>query len=150
MYLGVDPGKTGAFVILDEKRELKLMHAFPGTPHEVKELLRPFRKLIKLAVLENVHAFKKQGVSSVFTFGTNFGMWQGLLAGMNIPYALVAPRVWQAAIWDSAKKGKDPKAVTMAFIKRRFPQLKLKRSQHNEADAFCIALYARMIDTEGV
>ena len=44
------------------------------------------------AVLERVHAMPGQGVTSMFSFGANYGYWRGVLQGLRIPFTEVHPR----------------------------------------------------------
>ena len=137
LYLGIDPGLTGAYAII--YGDVIEVHKFVDI-HTCADTLR--FKDIKLAAIERVHAFPKAGVSGMFNFGTNFGMWQGLLAGLSIPYILVQPKEWQKKILDAIKTAANKKP-SVGFVQRRYPELNLKKSQHNEADALCLVLYAK-------
>ncbi len=64
---------------------------------------------IKVMALEKVYSMPKQGVKGVFSFGMNFGVWQGILAALGTPYFLPGPRDWQKGLIP-ASDGPDPKA----------------------------------------
>jgi hypothetical protein len=50
------------------------------------------------AVLEHAQAFPKMGVSSAFNYGRGYGAIQMALAAAGIPFDIVVPRKWQAAL----------------------------------------------------
>jgi hypothetical protein len=57
------------------------------------------------AVIENVHAMPKQGVSSSFSFGRALGVAEGVLAGNGLSLRYVSPAKWKKALGLSADKG---------------------------------------------
>lgn len=145
-FLGIDPGKTGAFALIDDDLVCADVRDFPDTIEELASTLRQIIRgcSIKLACLEKVGAAPGQGVTSMFTFGTNFGAWQGILSAYQIPFFLAAPQKWMYGIFDSMKRGKDRKLISLAHAKRRFPNVDLSlKKHHGRADALNIALYAR-------
>ena len=48
-----------------------------------------------MCYLEKVHAMPGQGVTSMFTFGQNYGFLRGLLIARGIPFEEVQPNPWQ-------------------------------------------------------
>ena len=99
VYLGIDPGKSGAICTVD-------ILGFPDTlvklnkePSEIWDKLSNIsidRKCI--AAIELVNAMPGQGVSSTFKFGESFGMLVGLLTASGIPFDKVRPAVWCKAM----------------------------------------------------
>lgn len=141
MIVGIDPGKSGGAIITNSDGGLLTIHAeFTDFIEEMKMRLN-FKETI-YAGIERVHSFPGQGVKSMFTFGENFGQWQGILMALPISYVMVAPTKWRS-ILDSKKKGKD---IVVDYVKRRWPPtchvLKLKKNWWI-ADAMCIATWAR-------
>jgi len=96
-YIGIDPGKKGAVVILTDgitaEYPTPLVCRKHHDPAGMAQLLRRenIGELWRCAALEKVHAMPGQGVTSMFSFGTSWGIWQGILAAMKIPYILVGP-----------------------------------------------------------
>ena len=88
-------------------------------------------------LVERVHSMPKQGVSSSFKFGENFGWFQGLLQGLGIPYTLVSPSVWQKAM--ECRSGGD-KNVTKVRATQLFPEEKI---YHWNADGLLLAELCR-------
>lgn len=140
--LGVDPGVSGA-----------LAWWFPDEPHLVTvqdvptvngqidpvtlarriEQMRP-----TLAVVELVSAMPKQGVSSMFRFGTAYGMVLGTLAALKVPVHLVAPGKWKRAFGLGADKEQ-----ARALALRLWPDGSQfsRKKDHGRAEAALIARY---------
>lgn len=156
MIVGIDPGKSGGAIITNGDGDLLLIHT--DQYHFIEEMTMRLKFGESIyAGIEHVHAFpgkgvwdpvtglvKKtgQGVTSAFTFGENFGQWQGILMALPIPYVMVSPPKWRS-ILDSKQKGKE---IVVDYVKRRWPRtchaLKLKKNWWI-ADAMCIATWAR-------
>jgi crossover junction endodeoxyribonuclease RuvC len=85
----------------------------------------------------------QQGVSSVFTFGQNYGMLRGILAALKIRREFVTPSVWQKAMGCITRSG-IPKTAKKNFHKTKaqelFPGLKIT---HAIADALLICEFAK-------
>jgi crossover junction endodeoxyribonuclease RuvC len=79
----------------------------------------------------------KQGVSSTFKFGVNYGFLRGMLTAHKIPFEEVTPQKWQKAMGCLSKGNKN---VTKAKAQQLFPNLKIT---HKVADALLIAEYCR-------
>ena len=143
-FLGIDPGASGAVALLSG--EVVLVEDWPGDPVAAADLLRSWlvEHDVKLCALERVASRPGQGVSSVFAFGANFGIWQGLLAALSIPYTLPTPQAWQKGVIVPSD-GPDPKARALAVARRLFPAADLSRKKdHGRADALLLAHHARM------
>ena len=163
-YLGIDPGVSGAYAILNRVGDVRSL----GLYKERSDLIGFLRQGIDVrAALEKVHSMPKQGVSSTFTFGEATGVWRGILEAFSVPFELITPMTWQREILDfqitkeekkedETKKEHDcrternrrkKKEAVTAFVLRRYPDLyhllKIKKNQ-GIADAICLALYARI------
>jgi crossover junction endodeoxyribonuclease RuvC len=145
-YIGIDPGQSGAVAVLDSKHGYIDVLDWPGDEILVAKLVCAIRCQIEtlkyslVAALEDVHAMPKQGVSSTFKFGSNFGIWRGILAAYGIPFQLVKPRTWQTGIIRKA----DGKQASLAVARRMFPKAELHlKKHHGRADALLIAHWLR-------
>jgi crossover junction endodeoxyribonuclease RuvC len=137
MFLGIDPGKSGACALIDgEGRDAGTIQ-LKETDHDISDFLIGAQSWVKFAVLENVHSMPKQGVRSTFNFGRSFGFVAGVLASLKIPYELVAPTVWQTAM---KCRSSGDKNVTKQAAQRLFPETTIT---HATADAFLLAEFAR-------
>ena len=145
-WLGIDPGQTGALVVLYEDNSMDFFD-WPGDPSIAATNLKAYvadGKFV-MAVLEKVNAMPGQGVSSMFKFGMNYGIWQGLLAAFQIPYDLVTPQKWQKGIY-KAEDG-DKKNRSLSVVRRLYPHLSenfKRKKDHGRADAFLMARHAKL------
>lgn len=138
MFLGIDPGKTGGFCLLSEEGETLEYGNFSNWKC-IRNILDGHH--ITSASLEKVSSMTGQGVVSTFTFGMNYGGWQALLEFCSIPHTLVPPNRWQKMFLGSFPKG-ESKLRSLDFIRRKYPHVELKKSDHGISDAICLALYA--------
>lgn len=139
-YLGIDPGYSGAAALLDASGGLVGTIKLDSTERDVADFLAHCRESDDVfAILERVHAFPKQGVSSVFRFGMSYGFLRGALIALRIPFEEATPRKWQTLL--GCLSGGD-KNVTKARAQQLFPGIKVT---HAIADALLIAEYCRRI-----
>ncbi|MFB4628984.1 crossover junction endodeoxyribonuclease RuvC [Enterobacter kobei] len=143
--LGIDPGCSGALVIVTEQGGYIDHLAMPtikvGTKSRVNGAavaawLR--QHSIAHAYLEQVGAMPGQGTASMFTFGHAAGVAEGILQGLNIPYTLVTPQAWKksAGLIGSDKDAARSRAIQL------YPELRAldaKAKGQAIADALLIA-----------
>ena len=141
IYIGVDPGKNGGIAIIDSDGVI----AFPFSEERLLiELDGIAQEYECICYLEHVHAMPKQGVSSTFNFGMNFGFIQGVLKAYNIPYELVTPQKWKKEFSCTSDKN-----TSIEVCKRLFPNVNLKATERCKkdhdgiAEALLIAEYGR-------
>jgi len=110
------------------------------TEHDIAETLLEWSGYDEgpIACIESVHSFPGQGVASSFKFGRNFGFLIGLLTGLKIPYALVAPQTWQKKMGCLTHGDKN---ISKVAAQRRWPEWKWT---HAIADAALIAEFGRI------
>ena len=140
--IGIDPGKSGATAVIDGKsKELIEWWDYEGA-HTQSLNLNSWKSRYRLSEiacnLEKVNAFPGQGVTSVWSFGQNYGEHQGILTALQIPYALVTPQMWQKKVLQGLPRGN--KGVAREFVQRLYPTLKARKAS-GVWDAICIALY---------
>lgn len=139
IFLGVDPGQSGAVVALDEMghvvrvvkndtTERDLFAAFCGYETEVA------------AIIERVHSMPRQGVASSFKFGVSYGFLRGCLIASGAIFEERTPQVWQRVMGCLSHGDKN---VTKARAQQLFPSAKIT---HATADAFLIAEFCRRLN----
>jgi crossover junction endodeoxyribonuclease RuvC len=140
-YLGIDPGKSGAVALLhSDGVEIQDWVDGPTMDGVLKNWQMLFG--ITMAALEHVSAMPKQGVTSMFSFGTNFGWWQGWLECAGISYVLVRPQNWQKGMVPKKMSNTDKPSLTV--VRRLFPDVELHlQKHHGRADALLIADWLR-------
>lgn len=158
VIVGIDPGITGALAVLwpdrvdvldtptgtrlvggktrtvldprtmaDHLRLLLGVTAGTGTVHVVLEQAQPMRK-----------EGRTQGVASTFATGYGFGVWEGILGALGLPWQRVLPVVWKRAFGLLGQ----PKGASLLEARRRFPAVDLKLAKHHgRAEALLIALW---------
>lgn len=144
-FLGIDPGCSGALVLLTQQGDYIEHLAMPtvkvGTKSRVNGAavaawLRQHG--IAHAYLEQVGAMPGQGTASMFTFGHAAGVAEGILQGLGIPYTLVTPQAWKksAGLIGSDKDAARSRAIQL------YPELRAldaKAKGQAIADALLIA-----------
>ncbi len=151
-YLGIDPGISGAFSVLDKGGAIVQVFDMPTlsytsgksikqrvNPQSIVAELRLFKTQSIEGIIEQVNAMPGQGVTSMFSFGRSLGILEGVLAGVDMPYKLVTPAVWKKAMGvNSSKDG----AREMAM--RTWPSksdLFKRKKDDGRAESALLALY---------
>lgn len=137
--IGIDPGQSGGAALLDAEGRYVDAFKFKNiTDHDIANAFREWATLENVTCLiEKVHAMPRQGVTSMFNFGRNFGFLVGCLTCLAIPFDYVTPNQWQRALHCQTKGDKN---VTKSKAQRIFPTIKIT---HAVADALLIAVYCR-------
>ena len=140
--IGIDPGKGGGIAVITD--EIVQVHNCPRTVTDMALLisicLNDVASYRTRVFLEKVWAFPTDGRAGSFTFGENYGQWQGILASHEIIPTLVTPKMWQSHF--DIKKGLK-KNIRKKILKQiaidRCPNI--KRITLKTADALLIAIY---------
>lgn len=142
IYIGIDPGKSGAMALISDLVERRVLVPFDESVYA--KVLRDLIPEETRAVVEHVTAMPKQGVTSMFNFGQNFGFIKGLLEAYQIPYELVRPQKWKKEFSITGDKNSS-----VEVCKRLFPGVVLRRTERCRkdddglAEALMMAEYAR-------
>lgn len=159
IYLGIDPGLTGAMVALNRHGEVVFAKHFEPNvekqfdAHLFSDWITELRCIDAatnriLAAVEKVHAFPGQGVSSTFKFGCTYGKILGVLAAKLIPYELISPVEWCGVMLAGEDKEQGKNRARLV-AQRLFPEVNLKVKKRaimphsGLADAILIAEYLR-------
>lgn len=140
-YLGIDVGKSGAFAVLKD-HEIQTYGKF-----NEREFLNTCFWLSKqqektICAIEKVTARPGQGVTSMFTFGMNFGWLKGVLDANGISYQEIRPQTWKKEFGLNSSK-----EDSIAVARQLFPDANLipehcRKEDHNIAEALLLSLYA--------
>tara|TARA_R110000824_G_scaffold11843_3_gene52113 strand:- start:1679 stop:2212 length:534 start_codon:yes stop_codon:yes gene_type:complete len=154
VIIGIDPGKGGGIAVTAGGKVIEF-HKYPATMNDlyyiVDEILRDWNSK-PIAYLEQVHAFPTDGRSSAFKFGTNYGLWQGLLLGFQIECKFVAPQVWMKPLGlpkDKKERKNRIKALAQNVIDKQNVPLENKRVTLHTSDAILISMYGFLKETVG-
>ena len=171
LFVGIDPGKSGALVVLNSQGELMEIHVTPligkeYDKHKMAQILSGLQKFITHVALEDVHAIQgPAGNSSNFEFGRGKGLWEMALCALHIPHTMIQAKEWQKHAWEGVPKQTlptkrisktgaavekvDTKATSLIAAKRLFPHVKLTATERSSVphdgivDALLIAEVCR-------
>lgn len=164
--IGIDPGLAGGVAIVERTAagELWSVAALIRTPvvvvathgvrrrqydtagmratlHAARGMRAPIDVLV---VLERQQAMPRalrgrtQGGASTFRTGLGFGLWLGLVVGLELPYVVVAPALWKR---HHGLLGADKRASRLRATER-FPSLgALGPADEGPAEALLLATY---------
>ena len=148
--VGIDPGKTGAIAVVNERICAVVDTPVFGTRSRPGDL-NPDGMISVLRSMEPHHvyietqqAMPKQGVSSTFQTGYGYGLWIGIITALGLPWTAVRPAAWKRVML--AGLDKTDKSVSRIAAARLFPQVAadLSRvSDHGRAEALLIAAYGQ-------
>ena len=145
MILGIDPGLDGGIAVLDGSH-IELLETIPTETkggfikrqvdaQKLSNILRVYPDVI--CYLEKVASRPGQGVGSVFSFGDTYGAIRGVLGALNIPTYYVSPQKWKKELKISSKED------SLKAIKDLYPLMKMRKKDHNLAEAILLALYGQ-------
>ena len=142
-WIGIDPGISGATVMISE--DGIDFFDWPGGPAQFSDEITNWQKDYNLsAIIEAVHSMPKQGVASMFKFGCNFGIIQGVLSSLKIPYDLLSPQAWQKGLI-SKGDGETAKERSINVARRLYPNADFlgRKKDNGRADALLMAHVCR-------
>lgn len=151
---GIDPGLSGAIAILDEMTvrcvdapTLAVKSGKKTRQHfDLQAMTRTLRDCSPDHVfIESVHSMPAQGVASSFQFGMGFGMWQGILAAMGIPYTLVTPQRWKKAMLADMGSEKSAARLRAGQLFPSSAEQFARVKDDGRAEAALIAEYGRRV-----
>lgn len=144
--MGVDPGISGAvsFFFPENPGQIAIYDMpFVGKEVNASELFDIVASFSPdVAIIESVHAFKGQGVSSSFNFGVSYGVIRGVVGSLKIRTHLVAPTKWKKYFSLPADK-----EAARALAIRHWPESPhfRRKKDHGRSEAALLALYGNAI-----
>ena len=146
LAIGIDPGKSGALAVmyLDDDRSIIRIKVIPFEELAYRDALVCCKDETVACLVEKVGALPGQGVVSMFSFGRNLGLIEGMLTALHIPYQLVPPQTWKKEFSLSSDK-----QMSIDVCKRLFPNINLlatprsRKENDGMAEALLMAEYAR-------
>lgn len=151
----VDPGKTGAIVLLEDGMPIdfadfvtvkvgkKTVLNMPLIANYVRKWPAP-----DVAYIERVHAMPKQGVSSTFDFGKSTGFAYGMFAAWGVRIEELTPQAWLKATGIGTGKGKD---ASRLWATNKWPQHAkwfARKKDNGRSDACAIGYAGWLIEKQ--
>lgn len=159
IFIGVDPGKSGAIAAIESDRQIILIEDYPGDVHGCVDIIdkimdisafiptlnKPVGKYIQAAI-ERAQSMPKQGVRSMFNYGCNYGDWRGCFASPKIPFEHPTPQMWRKGLITTIGTAKNP---SVDAARRLFPEAELYGprggAKDGRAEALLIAEWLRRL-----
>lgn len=154
IYLGIDPGLTGALAAIfpyDEQAvyDLPVMQNVRAAekgrkrmhldPLALTQLLEPFDAGECLVVMEYTQAGMK-GALANYSLGHSSGVLMGVLSSLGFTYEMVRPQEWKKAFGLLKAEKDDSRKVALKL----YPSLPLTRKKdHGRAEAILLAEWGR-------
>jgi crossover junction endodeoxyribonuclease RuvC len=155
IFIGVDPGLSGAIAIIDEHAQNVVVYDTPTitfkkgkknkTEYNIAAihcLLCEYRdsQLPVCAFMEKMQSMPPGiRIQATFSLGYCQGLFEGLFAALGIPYQLVISKHWQKH-WQITKPKGDTKAQSYQIASRLFPEAELTGPKGGKKDGRCDAL----------
>ena len=155
IFVGIDPGQTGALAAIDGERRVLLMARTPRTTAGMADLVRKVLGLgeIKLVALEHTQVLPGNGVVGMHNYGRQAGAWEGILVTLGVPLVQPYPKAWQPVVCvppgpetQSSSRRKEAKLRSLASAEKLFG-VSLTPSQGGIADALHMALWGLRVHT---
>jgi crossover junction endodeoxyribonuclease RuvC len=153
--IGIDPGLDGAVAAINagslevlEVMDTPVVTSEGKRLYDVGGMADAIRHMSlfgdSVVILEQAQAMPGQGVTSTFATGRGFGIWEGVLSALDVPYRTIRPSVWTRRIF--AGISGEGKARAIQFALRMFPGCELtpkgsRKPRDGRADALCLAYF---------
>ena len=145
MYVGVDPGFSGAWGIVDHNGQYVSCGDMLNNKHHIDtrlvhaEIAQALDRQDAEFVIEFVHAMPRQGVSSTFKFGMAYGAAISILQRFSKSFHVIAPRIWKGDMNLDSDKDKS-----LELARELWPNAPLSRKKDNgRAEALLLAEWYR-------
>lgn len=153
LYLGIDPGVTGAIAVLDDTDgSLFICELQPSVNESIGVALTNAERESDICLVAVERPVPMSGNAGTIAKQFQlFGEILGWLAGAELPHEIVTPQKWQKAVLPTLPKGRDKvKRATVEWALSRFPKTNFKRTEkcskpwQDACDAAALAVYAKM------
>jgi hypothetical protein len=157
LFIGIDPGKQGAFCFLDPSIDHVNFISLNPDKHSARDIVATIEVAREVAddcviALELVHSLGGMSAKSNFTFGGMFWRARTILEMLDMNFELVTPKDWQQSVGVPAKKDRDPddelKMIVSRMAHRIYPSANLWGPRgglmDGRSDALMIAHYLRL------
>lgn len=171
IWIGVDPGHKGAVAVVDgdyanvwdtptrggaldlpamrELLNIKILGTWDVDEHATAaHVTLEGGRIMPNRISDGAGGWKpvQQSAKSQAAYWRGIGVWEGILAGLELPYTVVPPATWKRAM-NVPGGGREAKAACVAEARRRFPfaaHLLYRARDDGRAEALLLALYGRI------
>lgn len=151
MWVGIDPGASGAIAFLYENGSVSFIDN-SNPVHVIVEHIKTMTDThtVKVCMIEDVHSIYGTSAKSNFNFGFNTGLLHGIIRALGLPLDQVQPKAWQKHLGvKSTVKGKDKKKAVVEIVSSLYPSVAPEfhtprgRLLDGRSDALALATYAK-------
>jgi hypothetical protein len=131
-YIGLDPGKDGAIVILKGENVTKYTYPLIGKEYDIqaiRDIFLTFEADNCHIVLENVHAIAGGSAKANWSFSRGKAILETLCVSYDLPFTMVNPKAWQKIVHQGIPKMDKAKDMTLLAIKRLYPTVDLRKNE---------------------
>jgi hypothetical protein len=147
--VGIDPGLTGAAVVLEQIGGAVTLISVIDLPIAGQGVKRRLDAVTfagwlnahtpTQAFIENARAMPRQGVSSMFRYGRVAGAIEGVVAAQLIPLTLIEPATWKRHLRLNSSK-EDCRARALQLLPGAASELQ-RVKDHHRAEAILLGFY---------
>lgn len=126
-YLGIDPGKQGAFVVINESDKIIYFKCMPVVESEIslsgiEDILLKIKSKCKniKTVLENPIPFHKCARKSIMKQGKNYGIIKGMCYAYKLNFMEVEPNTWHKRICTGFKDKLNAKDKALLTFENKY------------------------------
>lgn len=140
--MGCDPGISGAIAFyFPDYPDSIACYDMPSVGKEINaaaivSLINQYQP--DIAIVEAVHAFPRQGVSSVWNFAESYGTLRGVIAARGVPQHLVSPTKWKKFFALTADKETSRRLAILTWPASEHFN---RKKDDGRAEAALLALY---------
>jgi hypothetical protein len=158
LYVGIDNGLSGGITVLDKDKKIiysQIMPVIKGkhTEYNVPSIILQFQLLLGVdkdlyVVLEKAHPRPICGKRACFTLGFGYGVMQGILGSLKIPYEIVSPNDWMKVVFLGMDRTDEK--LSIKWVQRLYPDYDWTATERSrilhdgKTDSAAIAYYAWM------
>lgn len=144
MYVGIDPGKTGAIAVLESECCMVFDMPWIGEYVDTVELFGMLPST-GMVTIEKAQVMRGQGITSSGNYMRGYGQLIACLQMKGLPFQEVASSTWKKKfnLW------KKDKNESIRLASQYFPNADLSlKKHHGRAEALLLARYGRMMNHE--
>lgn len=139
--IGIDTGQKGGIALLADGEAQA--YPMPDTVAKIVMMIKEMAQQGCTLAVERAQPMPKQGVTSVFSYGQHYGIFEAIAACLKMPYISIRPVEWKKAMGLNSDK-----TCSIIEAERLFPSIDLipprcRKPSDGIAEALLIAEYAR-------
>ena len=150
-FIGIDTGVSGGLICMTSSGNILKKDVMPVIkignknkidPHALASWFKDYPlEHIRIVAIEEQRPMHKMGEVATFGMGRGYGIIEGVVATLELPYEIVRPVDWQREMFRGLPKGKT-KDLSRQKAKQLFPSEDFRRTSKCKIahDGLCDAL----------